>query len=179
MTTETNIETLKYPIGKLNLKETYSREEIEQNIAKIEKLPEQLKETMALITEEDFQKTYRPGAWNIQQLVHHIADSHVNVYTRAKLMISNDHPTITPYPENAWVEMEDGKSLDVNYSMMILEGIHKRLSVFLWSLEASQFDRTFFHPEYKRSYSLADICAMYAWHGAHHLAHIRIAANLD
>lgn len=167
------MEHLQYPIGKLKV-QSITLEEVPRFVEVIRTLPEKLKEQLAVASPEALQNTYREGSWNVVQLVHHLADSHMNSFIRFKLALSEDHPSIKPYDENAWAEMVDSQ-IDYSASLQILDGVHARWTVLLESFTDEQFRRTFYHPESKQTFSLYDALQTYAWHSEHHLAHIRIA----
>jgi hypothetical protein len=170
------IEQLSYPIGKMPIEREFSFPETQENINKIILLPEQLNAVFSIISSHEMQYTYRPGAWNIAQLIHHIADSHINIYTRFKLALTEDQPTIKPYDENLWAELPDAKSQhDISYSVMMITGIHYRLGAFLNNLNEEQLQRCIFHPEQNKLISIARMCQMYGWHGEHHVAQIKTA----
>lgn len=170
------IEQLSYPIGKMPIEREFSFSDTQENINKIILLPEQLNEIISDIHQDGMQFTYRPGAWNVAQLIHHIADSHINIYTRFKLALTEDQPTIKPYDENLWAELPDAKSQhDTSYSVIMIKGIHYRLGVFLKTLNEEQLKRCVFHPEQNKLISIARMCQMYGWHGEHHVAQIKIA----
>jgi hypothetical protein len=120
--------------------------------------------------------TYRDDGWTVRQVVNHVADSHLNAYTRIKLALTEDSPTIKPYQEQLWAELPDGKSADPALSLGILDGVHQRLTMLLLSLTPEQFDRPAMHPE-MGPMSVDAFVQMYAWHSRHHLAHIGLAAT--
>lgn len=164
---------LKFPIGKTILTE-YSDSTKAKYIDTISRFPRDVDVLTSILDEEELLKQYRPEGWNVRQLVHHCADSHMNAYMRFKLALTEDNPTIKPYDEAAWAELSDNL-VDISFSMGILIGVHRRWTVTLESMTASDFDRTYFHPESKQSMSLWDALAMYDWHSRHHLAHIELA----
>ena len=108
----------------------------------------------------------------MHQLVHHVADSHMNAYIRFKLGLTEDNPAIKPYEEKLWAEMNDTKNLPINISLTILFAVHKRMLEVLKSIKEEEWNRTVFHPEHQKTMSLWFLLGMYAWHGKHHTAHI-------
>ncbi len=172
----TEIETLKYPTGKFVAKKEYTFEEIKENIQRLSVLPVALMKLSAEIKAEEMQYCYRPGSWTIAQIFHHIADSHVNAYIRLKFTLAEENPTIKPYNENVWAVMPDANSGDdIHVSVIIVSGIHHRMCKLMESMEEAAFQRTYFHPEHQKTFTLAEMCALYAWHGEHHLAQIKVA----
>lgn len=148
----------------------------EDFIAEIRKFPAALEKTIKKLKPEELRYQYREGGWNIAQIVHHLADSHMHSYIRMKLAVSIDHPTILAYDENKWANMADAKSTDnISSSMNILKGVHDRWTTFLESLEDQEFNNTFLHPEHSKSYKISDSLKMYAEHGQHHLDQIKEA----
>lgn len=170
-----DIENLRYPIGKYSAPETFSPEIIAGWIKDIEILPQLIKAEVSGLSGDTLQQTYRPGGWTIHQLVHHCADSHMNAFIRFKLALTENNPTIKPYMEALWAELPDTLDMPINASLLILEGVHARMATLLKSLTSEQLQRTFIHPEHNRTQSIAFTVGSYAWHGNHHLAHIKIA----
>ncbi len=164
-------EALRYPIGKVQVPDTYTPELLAQYIADIKTLPERLRAAVIQLNEGQLRTTYRPGGWTLKQVVHHLGDSHLNSLVRIKLALTEDNPTILPYDEPAWAEQADHQ-LPIEASLKMLEGIHLRLVALLESLSDEQWDRTFYHPGAQKTYTLKFTAALYAWHGNHHLAHI-------
>lgn len=167
------MKNLKFPIGKVEFTE-YSEEIKEKYIQTIDHFHESINTLTTGLSDKDLLKTYRPGGWNIRQLVHHCADSHMSAYIRFKLALTEINPVIKPYEEAAWAELADN-SANISFSLSILKGVHHRWAVLLKSLTVSEFDRTFYHPESEAAMSLWEALAMYDWHARHHLAHIEIA----
>ena len=174
---EPDIEKLKYPIGKFNRPEIISEEAIAGWIKSIEELPTLLKAAVFALNEEQLNTPYRPDGWTVRQVVHHVADSHMNSFIRFKLALTEENPTIKPYHEEKWAEMEDEKGFPIEPSLAIIENLHKRWVKMLKSMKSEDFNRTFFHPENKRTISLNENTALYAWHGKHHVAHITSLAE--
>jgi hypothetical protein len=105
-----------------------------------------------------------------------VPDSHMNMYIRMKLAVTEDVPTIKPYDEGRWAELADGRSAPISMSLDLLDALHRRWVTLLRALSEQQFQRTFVHPELG-SVALFEALAMYAWHGRHHAAHIRNAIS--
>ncbi len=165
------LESLRFPIGKLVRKDSYTAEEITANIATIRNLPNMLSEAVSILDDGQLDTSYREGGWTIRQVVHHLADSHLNSFIRLRLALTEDNPTIKPYDENTWAELIDAKNAPVELSLAILDGLHERWALLLESLTKEQLLRTFNHPESGR-WTVEDNLGMYAWHSRHHLAHI-------
>lgn len=162
---------LRYPVGKYEPR-PFSEEQKDAWIADIRFLPQALEQAVHNLDEQQLQTPYREGGWTIHQLVHHVADSHMNAYIRFKLGYSEDNPTIKPYEEKAWAEMKDVKVLPVNVSLTLLHALHQRWYEFLTSFDTEDWKRTVFHPEQKKEMTLWHLLGLYAWHGRHHVAHI-------
>ena len=165
------MEDLKYPIGKyiaLPFSDNVWREWLND----IQFLPLHLENAILDLDEAQLQTPYREGGWTVHQLVHHVADSHMNAYIRFKLGLSEEDPTIKPYNEAAWADMIDTQKLPVNISLTILHALHTRWHLILKNMRREELDRTIFHPEYKKSFTLWDLLGLYAWHSKHHVAHI-------
>ncbi|GMK40993.1 putative metal-dependent hydrolase [Paenibacillus sp. CCS19] len=163
---------LQYPIGKFAVEGPVHEEQRTAWIGEIERLPEELSAAVAGLSEEQLETPYRDGGWTIRQVVHHLADSHMNSYMRFKLAATEELPTIKPYYEDRWAELADGAHAPIELSLQLLKSLHTRWVYFIKSLRPEQFDRAFVHPEHGRAMTLNDALGMYAWHGRHHVAHI-------
>ena len=163
---------VRYPIGKF-APEPYSETLRSAWISDIKFLPNNLELAIQTFDEHQFDTPYREGGWTVKQLVHHIADSHMNAYIRFKLGLTEDNPAIKPYEEKDWANLKDVYDVPVNVSVTLLHALHRRLHVFLQSITEEQFtNKTVFHPEHKKQLTLWHLLGMYAWHGRHHVAHI-------
>jgi len=162
---------LQYPIGKFEHEGSVTQAELESWIQVLDQLPQRLSRAVEGLNDEQLELPYRDGGWTIRQVVHHLADSHLNCYIRFKLALTEDHPTIKPYMEKSWAELADSKA-PVSVSISLFEAIHTRWVLLLQSMNSEDFERTFYHPVYDQTYSLAIALGMYAWHGQHHVAHI-------
>lgn len=169
-------EELKYPIGKFKPVE-YSPENLASALADIAALPEDLEMALAQLDEWQIQTPYREGGWTVHQLVHHIADSHMNAFIRTKLALTEDHPTLKAYDENAWSLLSDVEQVPVNVSVTLLHALHRRWSVLLKNLSAEDLLKTIYHPVSQRDMSCWLLITLYAWHGKHHVAHITSLRN--
>jgi len=167
-----DLEKQKFPTGKFKFPAKITKEGIKNFISEIERLPIDLRNLVSDLSEEQFNTKYREGGWTVRQVVHHIADSHMNSYIRFKLSMTEDSVTIKPYFEDRWAELEDGKNCDINISLNLIEALHYRWVMFLDSMSEEDFKKTYFHPELQKEFSLATSLAMYSWHGKHHNAHI-------
>jgi hypothetical protein len=170
----TNIEELRYPIGQFEWGKDYTEEEIQQLIETIEKFPARLKMLLLGFAENDLEMPYRDGGWNVRQIVHHVADSHINAYTRFKLALTEEKPTIKPYNEKSWAELIDSRTMPVSVSLNLLAAIHERWTTILKAMKEEHFRRELFHPQHLKMHSLVEMLAMYAWHSNHHYEHIQL-----
>jgi uncharacterized damage-inducible protein DinB len=163
---------LRYPIGEYEPK-PFSIEQKVEWLADLKFLPAHLEDVILNLDEAQLQTPYREGGWTIHQLVHHVADSHINAYCRFKLALTEDNPTIKPYDEKLWAEMNDVHKLPVNISLTLLHALHARWHEAVKGVSDKDWNnRTIFHPEQKKTVRLWTLLGMYAWHGKHHVAHI-------
>jgi predicted tellurium resistance membrane protein TerC len=163
----------KYPIGKFQAKEEYSKEEIEQLVTKIDLLPYKLAAAVEGLTDKQLDTPYREGGWTVRQLVHHVSDSHLNAYIRVKWALTEDTPTIKAYNQNGWAETPDTR-LGVEYPLGMIKSLHQKWVGLLKQLLPEQLKKEFIHPETGKHIRLDQMTATYAWHGEHHLAHILV-----
>ncbi len=146
-------------------------EERADSIERIISLPKRLQSHVEGLSDEQLDTPYRDGGWTVRQVVHHLADSHLNAYTRTRLALTEDHPTIKPYDQDAWAVQAD-YALPLDASLKILEGVHFRWGVLWQSVSDEQFARTLHHPD-NGTMSIDDLLRSYAQHGDSHLQQIR------
>ncbi|MEO8568724.1 MAG: YfiT family bacillithiol transferase [Ginsengibacter sp.] len=167
---------LSFPIGKENEAEYYSNsfdEKVKGELLNdIKMLPAKLEYAIQDLDAHELETPYRPGGWTVQQLIHHIADSHINAYVRFKLGLTEENPTIKPYDQEAWAELPDTKNLPVNISLTLLHSLHARWYQFMLDMTEEQWQRTVYHPARQQTLSLWDLLKSYSWHSRHHTAHI-------
>lgn len=175
MEKQVDIEKLKYPTGKFIPPADFSMDAVKKFITQLEVLPSYLEETVKGLSKKELLFTYRPGGWNIKQIVHHIADSHLNFHARLRLTLTEDKPTVKPYDENAWAKLADGNNSDLSFSLHIIKGVHARAVELLKTLKEEDFKREYHHPENKKDFSLFWLLGLYAWHGKHHVEQIKVA----
>jgi hypothetical protein len=165
------MEDLRYPIGKFQWDGTAAAADRARFIDDIARLPSQMREAVAGLEPPQLDTPYRPGGWTARQVVHHVADSHMNSYVRFKLALTEDEPTIKPYDEARWAEIEDGRSGPPEVSLALLDALHQRWVLMLRSLAEKDWLRRFRHPDLGLM-DLNQTAALYSWHGRHHTAHI-------
>ncbi|MCF3943318.1 YfiT family bacillithiol transferase [Oceanobacillus alkalisoli] len=164
---------VKFPIGELEVPEKVTLENVQEWLKQIESYTARLRETVDSLNDEELSKTYRDGSWNVRQLVHHIADSQLNMFQRLKLALTDDNPTVPNFIQDEWAVQPDTE-LPVEPSIKLLEGINERIVVLGNSLTEEQLERTFTH-EINGKITVATKVAKLAWHEEHHLAHIKLA----
>ena len=162
----------RYPIGKFVEPVDPTPESRDGLIRQIEEAPQRLRDAVRGLTAAQLDTPYREGGWTARQVVHHMADSHMNAYIRHKLAVTEDRPTIRPYKEAEWAELSDGKRAAAEISLNLLAALHERWVLFLRALPEEMFARTFVHPAMPEPVSLDQNIVMYAWHGRHHVAQI-------
>jgi DinB superfamily len=161
----------RYPVGPFTLDPDVTREKRLGWIAQLDRLPADMAAALDRLPPGGLEQPYRDGGWTGRQVVNHVADSHLNAYTRFKLALTEDNPTIKTYEEQLWAELVDGRTADPSLSLGILRGIHARLTMVLESLTAEQFARPAVHPSNGPT-SIDGLLQMYAWHSRHHLGHL-------
>ena len=162
---------LRYPIGKFSYEGELAQAARRRAMDDIEAAPARLGTAVDGLSPEQLDTPYRPDGWTVRQVVHHLADSHLNAYTRFKLALTEEEPTVKPYDETRWAELSDARTAPVEISLVLLESLHRRWVLLLRSLAPADFARRFQHPELG-VVTLDKNLALYAWHGRHHLAHI-------
>ena len=169
---EIDLEKLRYPIGKFITPEIYSDEYLSNKIAEIATFPERLKKEVEHLTNEQLDTPYRQDGWTIRQVIHHCAESHMNCYIRVKWTLTEETPVIKYYHEDLWSKLNDSLTMPIEPTLSLLEGLHFRLVYIMKNLSTTDLEKSFIHPEHRKSFQLQEIIGTYAWHGNHHLAHI-------
>ena len=162
---------LRYPIGKY-APQPFSDKQLQEWLTDIKNLPQHLENAVLNLDAAQLDTPYREGGWMVKQVVHHVADSHMNAYTRFKLGLTEDNPSIKPYDEVAWAEMKDSLELPINISLTLLHALHSRWHYALKDITETELQKTVFHPEHKKEMTLWYLLGTYAWHSRHHVAHI-------
>lgn len=167
------IDQLKYPIGPFKKpdSETFGRA---ASVQFLREFPGYLNELVSQIPDETMDRRYRPEGWTLRQLIHHIADSHMNAYIRFKWTLTEDSPKIKTYYEDRWAELADS-SLGVQVSLNLINAIHVRWTTIMDALTDEDWEKVFYHPEAGRNKTLLENLALYVWHSKHHYAHIESA----
>lgn len=165
------LEKLRYPIGHFIAQDSYSPAENKTNIQIISALPSKFINLMGSWDDEKLNTAYRPDGWTVRQVVHHVADSHINAYTRTRLALTEDNPTIKPYDEAAWAELPDAKTAQVELSLQLIRYVHLRWVLLLNSMNEADLARTYFHPGSQETVRMDAMIAHYAWHSEHHYQH--------
>jgi DinB family protein len=169
--TTTVSDELRYPIGRFKAVMPFTRELRDAAIDAIAGMPARMREAVAGLDDRQLDTPYRPGGWTVRQVVHHVADSHMNGLIRVKLALTEDTPTIKPYDEGAWATLGDMR-LPIAVSLGLLDGIHARWVAVYKAMSVELFARGFVHPELGGEITLDHHLQNYAWHSHHHLAHI-------
>ena len=162
---------VRFPIGRFAPPAEYTSEIRSGFVRDIGAVPSLLTEAVRGLDASQRLTPYREGGWTVAQVVHHLADSHMNAYIRHKLTVTEDHPTIKPYNEADWAKLDDAADADVAHSLRLIEALHARWADFAGRLSPQDFTRTMVHPE-RGPMTLDRSVALYAWHGRHHVAHI-------
>lgn len=165
------MENLNYPIGKF-IPAVFSEDLLQDRLSHIKELPQRIEYAITNLDAEQLHTPYRPDGWTVHELVHHIADSHMNAYIRFKLGLTEDNPTIKPYDQDAWVKLDDTINLPINVSLTLLHSLHMRWYETIKKLSRKDLERTVYHPEQQKTITLWDLLGTYVWHGLHHEAHI-------
>ncbi|ASN04454.1 YfiT family bacillithiol transferase [Virgibacillus necropolis] len=166
---------VRFPIGELQVPKKVTLENIQEWLKEIETYTIKLRETVDSLSDEELSRTYRDGSWTVRQLVHHIADSQLNMYQRLKLALTDEIPTVPAFDQEKWAIQPDTK-LPIESSIKMLEGINERIVSLGYSLTEEQLDRAFTHQN-NGKITVATKVAKLAWHEEHHLAHIKIALS--
>lgn len=171
MTAATTTE-LRFPIGEFDPDAPIAAADRAKRIREIAAAPAALRAAIAGLSESQLETPYRPGGWTVKQVVHHVPESHFQAYCRMKLALTEEQPTVKPYEESLWARLPDVPKIPLELSLTLVDAVHARWDILLHAMTDADFGRTYYHPGYKRVYTMDQVVAMYAWHGKHHIAHI-------
>lgn len=177
--TEEELYELRFPVGEFKAPDTIISAQINQWVDIIAAFPHQVNEATKHLGTMEKNWKYRPDGWKLKQVVHHCADSHMNSITRFKLTLTEDTPTIRPYMEHLFAELEDSLDDDLSYSIAILTSVHHKWVQLLSNFTSEDYARYYVHPEYGTNYRLDEAIGLYAWHCQHHFAHIQQALQSE
>ncbi|WP_299456983.1 YfiT family bacillithiol transferase [uncultured Microscilla sp.] len=163
---------LSYPIGQCMIPDSMPQEYLTQCIAEIADLPKQMRAATQALNDAQLDTPYRPEGWTVRQLVHHVADSHMNSYVRFHWTLTEPTPTIKAYDEKAWAALDYHQTMPIEVSLQLLDALHQRWVVLLRALTPNDLHKAFVHPATQQQVSLREAVATYAWHGKHHVAHV-------
>ena len=161
----------RYPIGKFEMPREITAATRSTAIGDIAAVPARLSAAVAGLNGAQLDTPYREGGWTVRQVIHHVADSHMNAYIRLRLALTETEPTIKPYEESAWAQLEDAAHAPIEISLKLLEPLHVRWVRLLETVTPEQFARTVRHPDFGVR-NVDWLLFLYAWHGRHHAAHI-------
>jgi hypothetical protein len=169
---EPSQDPLRYPVGDFQRPENPTPAQAAAWIAEIAALPAELRAAVTGLSEARLDTPYRDGGWTVRQVVHHIADSHLNAYCRIRLAVTENEPTIRPYDEKAWAELPDARSGPIDVSVALIDALHTRWAALASTFTTDDLRRIYHHPEHAKPMVIDSTLAMYSWHGKHHVAHI-------
>ncbi|MGC1296987.1 MAG: putative metal-dependent hydrolase [Alloacidobacterium sp.] len=161
----------RYPAGKCPDPVEQTSEQRRASIAVLAALPENLRSAVHSLADSQVDTPYREGGWTVRQLVHHVADSHINAYVRTRRALTEDWPAVNAYDEKLWAQLSDAHTMPISVSLELLEALHRRWVVLFESLTEEQWQRGYVHSEDGRQ-KLAEVLQAYAWHCRHHVAHV-------
>ena len=167
---DSGLDALRYPTGKFQRPASLDADARARAIDVIVGTPGRLREAVRGLTAEQIETPYRPGGWVVRQVVHHVADSHMNAFIRFKLALTENEPTIKPYDEAEWAKLADTR-VPLETSLTLLDAVHERWLAVLRAMTPADFERMLVHPETGRQ-RLDQVLALYAWHGPHHTTQI-------
>jgi hypothetical protein len=162
---------LSYPIGPCEWPKSVDAGARAEYLRQMADAPDRFRTAVHGLDDARLDTQYRPGGWTVRQVVHHVADSHMNAYVRFRLALTENEPTVKPYDQAAWAELADARTGPVATSLSLIDGIHARWVALAGSLPDAAFSRAYLHPKDGRV-PLGVVLAVYAWHGRHHAAHI-------
>ncbi|MEP6763766.1 MAG: YfiT family bacillithiol transferase [Gemmatimonadaceae bacterium] len=164
-------EDLSFPIGKFKSPPSLTDAEWQAAINTMASQPARFRSALKGLSEAQLDSPYRPGGWTVRQRAHHVPDSHMNMYMRFKVALTEDNPTIKPYDQDAWSTLADVRAVPISTSLLLFDALHERAISVLRSVSVADRARKYVHPENGPT-RIDQMVALYAWHGDHHIAHV-------
>lgn len=164
-------EEIRYPVGRFDFKAAYNSDDRPLWLAQLADAPAKLRAAVEGLGDTQLDTPYREGGWTVRQVVHHLADAHMNWYIRPKLAVTEELPITKTYAEQLWAELADARTAPVEPSLRIFEGVTERWAIFFRSLGEADWSRQFQNPEWGTR-TVEDVLRSMAWHSRHHTAHI-------
>lgn len=171
MTTANMNDSLRFPVGRFSPPAEFSSEIRRTAIQDLRHLPNALAEATSGLSQKQLEVPYREEGWTLRQVVHHVADSHMNAYVRIRLALTEDWPIIKPYNEAQWAKLSDARTLPVDVSLNLLDALHTRWVALFESFSEEDWQKGYMHPDLGPQ-SLEHALCLYAWHSRHHTGHI-------
>ena len=162
---------LQFPIGQPELEDGLTAQGRSNLILQVDACPQELRDAVAGLSDGQLDTPYRPGGWTVRQVVHHLPDSHINVYSRFRLALTEDEPAVRTFDHDGWAELPDARLAPISSSLELLRAVHSRWVLLMEALTDADWKRSFRHPE-EGLLDLEFTLQRYAWHGRHHVAHI-------
>ena len=165
------MDDIRYPVGPCEWPAEVTADERGRHIRDLVEMPARLREAVAGLAPQHLDIPYREGGWTIRQIVHHIPDSHIHSYTRFKLALTEDQPTIKPYDEARSAELPEARTAPLEVSIDLVDALHRRWVMMLDHMTDADLERSLRHPEIG-VLTLKTVLAGYGWHSRHHVAQI-------
>lgn len=170
-------DALRFPIGKYEIPAVIDEAQLVRWIDEIAALPADMRQLALSLSETQLDTPYRPEGWTARQVIHHVPDSHINAFQRFKLALTEEAPAVKPYLEAEWANLPDVALTPIAVSLDFLDLLHQRWVILMRAMSPQDWKRTYVHPGYGRTYRLDAVAGLYAWHGRHHLGHLKLVAE--
>lgn len=162
---------LRYPIGQLVPRSSYSNESRAADLEAIAETPANINAAVHALTDRQLDTPYRPAGWTVRQVTHHLADSHIVLYVRLRQALTEDGSTVKTWDEVKWAELPDARTMPIEASLAIIAAVHARAVRLVHTLTQEQLACTMMHPD-QGEVSIDKLLERWAWHGRHHTAHV-------
>ena len=83
---------IRYPVGPFKFSDAFNSADRPLWLAQLAEAPAKLRAAVAGLNDAQLDTPYREGGWTLRQVVHHLADAHLNWYIRPKLAVTEDVP---------------------------------------------------------------------------------------
>jgi hypothetical protein len=162
---------LRYPIGQIQLDVPITQQMRQECLEELKAAPARMRAAVEGLSSEQLDIPYRAEGWTVRQVVHHFIDSQTNWCIRMRMALTENEPTIKPFDEKLWADLQDAKNGPVEPSLLMIDGLYQRLSILFSSLNLEDWKRKLIHPE-RGILTLETALYLFAWHSRHHAAHI-------
>ncbi len=146
--------------------------ELKKHLDAAEKSPKQVAAAVSGLPEKALRYKPAPDKWCILEILGHLADVEIVYAYRLRQMLADKKPVIAPMDQDDWARSL-GYMETPAPELIALYGLNRHANLrLLQRLKPGDLEKSAFHPESKKNFTVAELVERMATHGANHLAQI-------